>query len=118
MFKNIFRAAVCAAALCAGSAQVAQASDLSNYESIGEVLVLNGGVVLFFTGNSSRSAPPACHTMTGRWAFDASTPAGQAKLSALMTAYAMKKKVKVLGLSTCNVWGDTETMNYIVLEPN
>ncbi|PXA88737.1 hypothetical protein DMC25_10505 [Caulobacter sp. D4A] len=118
MFKKLLRAAVCAAVLSAGSFQAAQASDMSSYESIGEILILNGGVVLFFTGTVSRSATPSCHTMAGRWAFDASTPAGQAKLSALMTAYAMKKKVKILGLSACNVWADTETMNYMVLEPN
>lgn len=79
---------------------------------ISHVNILNNGVVMF-NHSGTRSATPACHTQGGRWAFDGTTPAGQAKLSFLMTAYVTRKPVVVQGLASCAVWGDTETVDYI-----
>ena len=82
----------------------------------------NGGYVsnIVFTGNSqvyfeqsgSRDAVPACAASApSRWAFDPSTIQGQAKLSILLTAYALHKQVYVSGTASCDtVSSDTETL--------
>ena len=73
--------------------------------------VMNNGTVLFhLTG--SRTSMPACATMAGRWAFDGTTPAGQAKLAFLLSAYAAQKSIVIYGANACPDWGDTETVNY------
>ncbi|PXA84659.1 hypothetical protein DMC18_23635 [Caulobacter sp. D5] len=76
------------------------------------VSVLKNGTVLF-NHNGDRTARPACATNMGRWAFDGSTPAGQAKLSLLLTAYSSGKKIVVVGDGACGQGGDTETIDYI-----
>ncbi len=75
------------------------------------VHVMDNGVVLF-NHTGTRTTQPACAISQGRWTFDASTPAGQAKLSLLLTAYSTKQPVVIYGKHACNVWGDTETVEY------
>lgn len=76
--------------------------------------VTNGTVLFSLTG--SRSTPPACHTVDGRWAFDARTAEGQSRLAILMTAFSLHRKVSIAGTGTCDVWGDTESLQSIVIE--
>jgi hypothetical protein len=62
-----------------------------------------------------RTARPACATyFPTRWAFDSTTPAGQAKLSLLLTAYTTQKPIAVYGTATCSQWGDTETTSHFM----
>jgi hypothetical protein len=70
---------------------------------------------VLFNVTAARTALPACQGpgLNDRWAFDGSTPAGQAKLSALLSAYAMQKKLVVIGKGTCPDWGDTESVNWM-----
>lgn len=63
--------------------------------------VLNNGVVLF-NHDGNRTALPGCTTNLRRWAFDGATPAGQAKLAVLMSAYALNKRVVITGAAACN----------------
>lgn len=70
----------------------------------------NGTILFHLTG--SRTSPPACHTMSNRWAFDGTTPAGQAKLALLLSAYAAQKPIVVYGTNACPDWADTETVKY------
>ncbi|WP_375396473.1 hypothetical protein [uncultured Sphingomonas sp.] len=74
--------------------------------------IQNNGPVLF-NQDGTRSTPPACSTIPGRWAIDASTPGGQAKLAVLLTAYAQGRQITVYGTGICDVWVDTETVLYI-----
>jgi hypothetical protein len=74
-----------------------------------QYLILNG--VAFFWHNGTRSTPPACDTQ-GRFAFNVTTPVGQAALSGLLTAFASHKPVAITGTGACTDWSDSETMQY------
>lgn len=70
----------------------------------------------FFIHSGARSARPAC-SVADRWVIDNTTPAGQAMLSTLLTAYSTGRQVRIEGTGNCDVWGDTESVFYIYL-PN
>jgi len=95
------------------SGVAAHASD-TGAGTVHNVYIMESGVVLFhLTG--SRTSLPACGTyFPTRWAFDSTTPAGQAKLSFLMTVYASQKPIGIHGTSTCPNWADTETVSYLM----
>ena len=74
------------------------------------------GAVLFIQTGGSRDSVPSCATSNpDRWAFDTTNVAGQTKLSILLTAKGLNKTVQVYGTGTCSVWGDTETVDYLVM---
>ena len=77
--------------------------------TISNVLVEQGKV--FFHQSGSRTATPACATVYNRWVFDASTPAGQAMMSALLTFEARGVQIVVTGTAACADWGDTESVS-------
>lgn len=79
------------------------------------IQVLDNGVVLF-NHDGDRTAVPGCATNLGRWTFDGATPAGQAKLAVLMSAYALNKTIAINGLGACNQLGGMESVStfYIV----
>lgn len=79
--------------------------------TVTKILVMQNGSVLFYLSAPDLS-PPTCATQSTRWAFDATTPAGQAKLAFLLSAKATNASIQVSGLNTCSVWGDTETVDY------
>jgi hypothetical protein len=107
-------AAMTAAVLAvAGLASPAAASS-SQSGTISTILPLRNGIVLF-NHSGARTATPACHTIAGRWAIDASTTAGQAALSVLMSAYLAGKKIAVLGQGNCSTHGDTEAVEHFVI---
>jgi hypothetical protein len=70
------------------------------------------GTVLVTT-DASQSAAPACATVPNRWAIDATTPAGKLQATAVLTAYAMGKRIAIWGTGTCSVWGDTEGVSLL-----
>ncbi|SFJ62728.1 hypothetical protein [Caulobacter sp. UNC279MFTsu5.1] len=110
---RLFGAALCAAFLSlapAAHASDAQAGYITNIIPFGD-----GGVILF-DHDGSRSPRPACATLPQRWAFNASGAGGQARLSALLTAFAAHKRIEISGLATCSQWGDTETLSYFVIK--
>src|SRR6266568_7894724 len=90
----------------AGGAQAgnADAGNLNN------PYFMNNGVLLLPT-DGARSGVPACATIGYRFAIDASTAAGKVQAAGILTAFAMGKKVAIIGTGVCSVWGDTETVN-------
>ncbi|MEH0196836.1 hypothetical protein V7S57_15580 [Caulobacter sp. CCNWLY153] len=106
-------AALAGAAFAAALATQAAASS-SQAGTISAILPLRHGVVLF-NHSGSRTATPACHTIPGRWAIDASTTAGQAALSVLMSAYLSGKQIAVLGQGNCSSHSDTEAVEHFVI---
>lgn len=78
------------------------------------VMTQAGGQVIFNV-SGVRSNMPACATAGNRWAFSDSNAGGQGTLSALLTAYAAGKLVTIYGTGVCDVWGDTESVDYIVI---
>jgi hypothetical protein len=90
-------------------ASVGYAGNISNIHA------MKNGKVLF-THSGARSGQPACATtQLTRWAFDANTPAGQAQLSVLMTAYVTGKTITVSGSNACTDWGDSESVDYFYI---
>lgn len=77
---------------------------------ISKIIVM--GDVIFFTLDGERTATPACHTISGRWAFNVTTPAGQAKFAFLLSAYNTHKKIGIAGADNCAVWNDTESVSW------
>ncbi len=70
----------------------------------------NGVVIVYSDG--SRSGAPACATQIARFAIDSTTPGGKSQLAGLLAAYAIGKPVVILGTGACEVYGDSETINY------
>lgn len=87
----------------------------SNQAYVGEIFGMARGVVLF-NHAGVRSTLPSCGTPNPvRWAFDVTTPAGQARLSMLLSAKAMHLPIMIYGTGACTDWGDTETVDYFVV---
>jgi hypothetical protein len=73
---------------------------------------------LFFVSIGNREAAPACATSDGgrRWIINSATPQGQTMAAALLSAYALKKRITVYGTGLCDLWGDTESVSHFVIE--
>ena len=69
------------------------------------------GVVIAYT-DGPRSSPPPCATESARFALDANTSAGKARLAGLLTAYTSGKSVNIWGTASCTAWGDTESIDF------
>lgn len=93
-------------------------ASMAQFGNITAVYGARNGAVLFNTSGARSGPVPACQGpgLGQRYALDASTIAGQTYVSVLMTAYALKKRVYVQGTGTCTIWGDTETVDFIMVE--
>lgn len=69
----------------------------------------------FFYHSGARTGRPACAVESTRWVVDLSTPAGQAMMAQVMTAISLNKSFSVSGAGTCDLWADTETVDYIYM---
>lgn len=93
------------------------ASSTNGFGNVTDVYGTNNGAVLFSTDATQRSSVPSCASNNPRrWAIDASTTAGQAAASLLITAWAQHKRVWVTGTGACSIWGDTETVLFFNVE--
>ncbi|KRA60252.1 hypothetical protein ASD79_08425 [Caulobacter sp. Root655] len=112
---RLFGAALCAATLSLASA--AHASDSAGGK-ISNILSYADGGIVFFNHDGVRSALPSCPAavLPTRWAINVSTPAGQARLAVLLSAYSLGKKIDIAGTGTCTLWQDTETLGYFVIK--
>ena len=81
-------------------------------------MAIGNGVILFTQTGNRTGTVPTCSTVPSRWSLDASTPGGQAKLSVLLSAYAMHKPIQIYGTSSCTAWPDSETIDYIAVQEN
>lgn len=92
-----------------------QASD-SGVGTVGEIIITQGGIVLF-THSGTRTAAPSCQAanIPQRWAFNSTTPAGQARLAALLTLKSAGKPFWLTGTAACSDWGDTESVSYFII---
>jgi hypothetical protein len=106
---------LCAAAILA-AAVPAGASD-AQFGNILHLYATSNGAVMFDT-TGARGTRPACQgaNVPNRYAIDASTTAGQAQASALMTAYSLRKRIYIVGSGACTIWGDSETVAWFLVE--
>lgn len=84
--------------------------------SIGTILQITHMTagVAFFDAAGGHPGQPACATLS-RWALNVTTPAGQSVLATLLMAYAQGKSVNFVGTGNCDVWPDSESIAYVVL---
>jgi hypothetical protein len=106
-----FRSLVVVAALI--SLPSAASASQSSGGQVTYVVTTNAGIILFDV-SGPRTTRPACATQA-RWAFNGATVAGQTKLASLLTAYARQVSVTVYGTATCVSWGDTEEVDYFII---
>ncbi|AJP70586.1 hypothetical protein TS85_00185 [Sphingomonas hengshuiensis] len=92
----------------------------ASYSQFGSISLIHGmpNGAMIFTHDGARTATPSCATgaTATRWAINATTDGGKLQASMLLSAYALNKKIVVLGTGTCSAWGDTETVDYIIIE--
>jgi len=110
------KACIIAAFLASASVALAASPASASTADWGYISVMygtNNGAVLFST-SGTRTAVPSCQGpgLGQRFAIDASTTAGQAAASLLITAYNLHRKIWIQGTGTCSIWGDTETVQF------
>lgn len=108
---RFFRRLAAATALLLASSNAYASTAQPGY--ISQIFAMANGVVMF-SSSGARSTPPGCQSagVSQRWAIDATTPAGQAKVAALLTAYSLRKQIQIVGTGACPNWSDTETLDY------
>jgi len=90
----------------------AQASD-ANWGYVSYITPAANGYV-YFIQSGTRTSLPGCASSSQpqRWVFDATTPAGQARLAVLLSAFGMHKQIYVYGLGSCIAGDTTENVNF------
>jgi hypothetical protein len=104
MLKNELFGACAVVSLAFGAAPAEASSADSGYAS--RILTTTDGRA-YFEHDGTRSARPACATMT-RWVIDTTTPTGQAMLANLLSAQARHAKIYLSGAGNCGLWADSE----------
>jgi phosphotransferase system HPr-like phosphotransfer protein len=57
---------------------------------------------------------PSCE-VHNRWAVDVNTPKGQSMMALILTAYSQGKNVSISGTGECSDAGDTEGIEYVLI---
>lgn len=115
MVRKIFQ--YLAIAALGALATTAQATS-TGWGHVSTIAVQHAGVA-FFTLDAympSASAWPSCATAQ-RYAINLATPGGQALYSALLTAQKARSLVAFFGTGVCDVWADSESTDYILVNP-
>ena len=99
-------------AMLSGLVTPAYAS-VSSAGTVNNVLAIREGK-LFFNQSGTHDQRPACAT-ADRWVVDMSTPGGQIIAATVLTAYAQNRTVGVAGTGSCADWGDTESVENILV---
>ena len=71
----------------------------------------------FITVNLPNVGSPGCAVVPGRWVVRTSTASGKAMIATALSAMALNQTVYIYGKGVCEVWGDTETINYLIVSP-
>jgi hypothetical protein len=106
---------ICACLGLLGAAR-ANAGGVSN-ATVTAVMPFSPPNLFFVVVDVSPTGVPACGTLTSsskRFVVDLTTDGGKAMAATLLTAYSLNSQIDIVGLGSCAVWGDTETINYIV----
>lgn len=90
----------------------ANAAD-SNGGTVLNVYVQQEGAAIFVVNNITGSWP-SCAT-SSRFVINTTTPAGQALFSTLLSAVKAHTPVTVHGEGVCNIWGDSESVEFLAV---
>ena len=105
----IVKSIALAALLLAGTAADASSAGTGHITSL--IALDNGGQIFYHDG--SRTGTPDCaSSQPTRWVIDGSTASGKVKVAHLLTAYTLQKPISIQGKASCQVWFDTETVDY------
>jgi hypothetical protein len=74
------------------------------------------GVAIVTVSGPTSGTWPACASLQ-RYAVNASTAAGQAIYAAILSAKMAGQKITVTGAGNCSIWGDSETIATMSVEP-
>lgn len=100
--------------------QLAFSIEASNgdYGTISKMHFMSNGAVIFYhDGARTGNFPTGCTNQNTRWVIDSSTTGGKSQLSGLLSAYSLKKKVKVVGSGICDpIWSDTEGVSWFLVQ--
>lgn len=86
-------------------------------QSTGKVehIISNSGGQIFFRAGDMPQQPGCSQNA---WAFDmngANAAGGKAMLAVIIAAQAQGKQITVIGKGVCDVWGDRESVSYVVV---
>ena len=100
-YMKILGLAAFAGMLMAASAACASNSD---WGYVSYITPTADGYVYFQQSGARTPAPPGCANsgQPQRWGFNAATPAGQARLSVLLSAFGLHKQIYIYGSNACN----------------
>lgn len=90
----------------------------TNPSKVENIITTPAGNVFFTAG--AQVGPPAC-SANNAWAFQvtgANANGGKAMLASLLAAQAANKNVFIAGRGVCDLAGDRETVDYIVVYSN
>lgn len=91
----------------------ALAGDVQGAKIIHIFTTKDDGVFIYFDRAVANNA--GCgRNNSNRLAIKPSTPGGKSSLAVAMLAYTNNYSVNAWGDGTCNVWGDTESLNYLM----
>ena len=77
---------------------------------------MQGGVVLVYTTGSRADIPACGATQPARFAIDSNTAQGKAQLAGLLTAFATKQPVVIVGTGDCSLGWGSETIDYFYVD--
>jgi len=111
---KVARLALALVGMAMGPTQ-AEAAGAQGFGYITGIHTAINGAVLFSVSGSAKAGVPACATSPNySWAIDGSTAAGQSQINMLISAWSQHVQVYVVGAGSCAVWGDAETVQYVI----
>lgn len=81
-----------------------------------QIIVQHEGVVFFQTDAMASTAWPSC-AVTQRYAINLADPGGPSLYSAVLTAQKAHSQISISGKGTCDIWADSESVEYVAVNP-
>lgn len=104
------------AVVALGALATAAQATSAGWGHVSTIAVQHAGVAFFTLDANMPSAWPSCATAQ-RYAINLATPGGQALYSALLTAQKARSLVALFGTGVCDAWADSESTDYILVNP-
>lgn len=77
---------------------------------ISTIHFFSDGRVIFYSDGVRSNVPSCATTQPARFSLDGSTAGGKTQLAGILTAYAAGKQIVIYGRGSCDMYGDTETL--------
>jgi hypothetical protein len=107
-FSGLAALAMSSIACAAGS----YSGTIASLEGAGEG---NSAVFIGINGTVGGQPPTCAQAETTRFVINPSTPQGQALVAMALSAQARGANITIFGSGSCDIWGDTESVLYLVI---